>query len=135
MKYRRFCNNFRNFININRDGLEKNEYRLKIAESIKGLADLETYKEWKQKNDMRCLEIENIFYEIKKRRDAYPFKSFSWELEGYGFEAKKSDTVDREKVEEQIKLIDILLGTAYWSDGADNEMDKNRGRLWAREFY
>jgi hypothetical protein len=42
--YRQFCKNYKNFIKLNKAGLEKNKYRLKIAESIKGLVDLETYK-------------------------------------------------------------------------------------------
>jgi hypothetical protein len=117
--YRQFCKNYKNFIKLNKAGLEKNEYRLKIAESIKGLADLETYKKWKENNDIRYSEIENIVFEIKRRKDIFHFKSFSWELDGYGFEARKSDSADREKVEEQLKLIDILLGTSYWYDNVD----------------
>jgi hypothetical protein len=118
--YRQFCENYKNFIKLNKAGLGKNEYRLKIAESIRGLADLETYKKWKENNDVRYSEIENIVFEIKRRKDIYNFKSFSWELDGYGFEARKNDSADREKVEEQLKLIDILLGTSYWSDNTDN---------------
>jgi len=117
--YRQFCKNYKNFIKLNKAGLEKNEYRLKIAESIKGLADLETYKKWKENNDIRYSEIENIVFEINRRKDVFHFESFSWELDGYGFEARKSDSADREKVEEQLKLIDILLGTSYWSDNVD----------------
>lgn len=44
----------------------------------------------------------------------YPaFKVFSWELWGYGFDGKYYD-VDEKELEEQLRLIDLLLSTQYW---------------------
>jgi len=107
--YKQFCKNYKNYVMLNRAGIDKNEYRLKIARSIEGLANVELYKRWKQNNDPRCSEVEGIVYEINKRNDIHSFHAFSWELAGYGFEARRSDTADKEELDEQIKLIELLL--------------------------
>lgn len=113
--YRIFCQNTKNFFTINQEGELENDYRLKIAQPLKGLADIQLYEKWKAENKEKHDEVNNLVYEINNSKDMFhSFKTFSWELWGYGFEAAMNSKYDKSIVEEQLKLINLLLGTQYW---------------------
>ncbi len=114
--YRQFCKNLENFIKINETDDEN--YRLKIAKELKGLTDPDLYKKAKESRDNRYMYISNLIFRIQAYQDKYPaIKKFLWELWGYGFDAVRFEDMDiesEEKIQEKVKLIDLLLGTHYW---------------------
>jgi hypothetical protein len=102
---------------LNQECELKNEYRLRIAEPLKGLADIELYNKWKTESPEKYEEVNNLVYQIKHNIHRFPrFDNFSWDLWGYDFIAAESPKFPADVVEEQLKLINILLGTKYWID-------------------
>lgn len=113
--YRIFCESVKNFFAINKEGEQKNEYRLKIAQPIKALADKSLYFHWKKNEPLKYDEVNNLVYEIDKNKDRlHSFKTFSWDLWGHGYESMPSEEFDEETVREQLKLINLLLSRQYW---------------------
>lgn len=112
--YRLYCQNLKNYLEINKTG-DFNEFRLKITRPLLILADVEKYKKLK-KEDASYKEVNNLVYEINKNKDKYPrLSTFSWELWALDFKSEKDDLFPREIVDEQLKLVNLLLGTQYWS--------------------
>ncbi|BEP29543.1 hypothetical protein [Helicovermis profundi] len=113
--YRQFVKNLENFLLINYKENESLNYRYKLVKSLNVLTDINKYNELQKTNIKKYNEISNIIWSLQENTDKYPsFKMFSWELWGYGFDGKKEETLDKEKVDEQLKIIDLLLGTKYW---------------------
>lgn len=113
--YRQFCKNFKNFLQIN----ESKEYRYKIGSEMEYLMHVDVYTQLKERNNAKYREIANFIFEISQYEDKYPsIKKFVWELWGYGFDIERFNDVEnepRERIEEKVKLIDLLLGTHYWA--------------------
>lgn len=113
--YRIFCESVKNFFIINREGEEKNEFRLRIAQPIKGFADKELYNKWKREDKQKFQEVSNLVYEINENKGKFhSFETFSRDLWGYGYEAIKSNNFPKDIIREQLKLIDLLLSMQYW---------------------
>jgi len=113
--YRIFRQNLNNYFKLNKDGDPENEFRLKIAQVMRGIADKELYEKWAMENNELYEEVNNLVYEIKQNSDHFrSFKTFSWDLWGYDYRAEKSNKFSKEIMEEQLKLINLLLGTQYW---------------------
>lgn len=113
--YRIFCQNVKNFFILNQEGEFKDEFRLRIAQPIKGLANFELYTKWKNDIDEKYDEVNNLVYEISKNTDEFHyFKTFSRELWGYGYESALKEKFSEHIVKEQLKLINLLIGTQYW---------------------
>jgi hypothetical protein len=112
-----FCNNVKNFFKLNN---RDNEYRNIIAQPLKGLADVELYNRWKNYDKEKYDEVNNIVYEINVNSNNYhSFKTFARELKGYYFKAIPNLKFPKEALNEQLKLINILLGVQYWIDLSD----------------
>jgi len=118
--YRIFAQNLNNYFLINKYGDSNKEFRLKIAQVLRGMADKTLYEEWAANDIEKYYEINNLVYEIQNNKKRFhTFESFAWDLWGYGYKAEKSNSFASEVVEEQLKLIDLLLGTQYWFDVAE----------------
>jgi len=112
--YKNFCRNLKNYIEINKNS-SKEEFRIKIIEPFKVLADIDLYHEIKGENSPRIQEVNNLVYQINKEKDKYhPFKQFSEDLWLCGFDSEKSEAIDKSKIDEQLKILKLLLGTQYW---------------------
>lgn len=115
--YRIFKQNLNNYFILNKDGDQEKEFRLKIVQVFKGIAYKELYEKWAVENRDMYEEVNNLVYEIRKNSDRFrTFESFSWDLWGYDYKAEKSNKFPEDIVEEQLKLINLLLGTQYWFD-------------------
>lgn len=113
--YRIFCRNAKNFFRMNLQGESENDFRMEIAQPLKGLADIKLYEKWKSKNNDKYNEVNNLVYQINSNKDTYhAFETFSHELWGYGYESFMSSKYDTDIIQEQLKLIHLLLGTQYW---------------------
>lgn len=113
--YRLFCNNLRNYLDKYIYVGTANDPRLKITEPINVIADPDLYRKFKSLAPPLYTEANNLIYEIGNNIDRFPaFKAFSWELWGYGFDKAKSENCSSDKVEEQLKLVDLLLSCHYW---------------------
>lgn len=90
-------------------------FRLKIITPVMLMANVKLYNELKNKNPALVKEVENLIYYIDVMKNKYHnFKAFAWELEGYGFEKVPDNSFPAEVVEEQLKLVDLLLSCHYW---------------------
>jgi len=114
--YRQFCKNLKNFLVINET--ESENYRYKIGKELEILTNIDLYNQARENNDLLYMQASNFIFEIQKYKDKYPsIKKFLWELWGYGFDEVKFDSIEAEadeKIEEKVKLIDLLWGTHYW---------------------
>ena len=114
--YKQFCKNLRTFIEINE---EENNIRLKIAEQLLPLTDIESYKLYKGKNDIKYIKTSNLIYSLSRYSKTYSsFNRFIWELWAYGFDSiapEQSSENNDILVDEKAKLVDLLLGTHYFS--------------------
>lgn len=91
------------------------DYRISIAKPILGIADINMLNFWKLNEPMLYEETTHILYEISMRKNhIHAFKAFSWELWGYGFDVAQLELPLTDRLEEQLKLIELLLGTHYW---------------------
>ncbi len=90
-------------------------FRLEITRPIGVLADFTLYSEIRNGGGELFLEVSNLIFAIQHSQDVFPsFRAFSWELRGYGFDAEQHDGFPAEVIEEQLKLIDLLLSCHYW---------------------
>ena len=113
--YKIFRQNLKNYFSLNKSEKSKNEFRLKTAEVLKGLADKSLYDKWAIENPKLYEETNNLIYEIEKNiKRFHPFECFSRDLWGLGYKARKNDNFSETVIEEQLKLINLLLGTQYW---------------------
>ena len=113
--YRRFVENMRCFLEVNYSKASVENYRYKTVKSMETLLDVKKFLELKGNDIEKYKEISNVIWEINKNIDEYPsFKVFSWELWGYGFDGEKYNCNDISRLNEQLKIIDLLLSTQYW---------------------
>jgi len=113
--YNLFVKNLENYILLNQVDFIDDEFRISIVRPLEGLMSVDKFKLWEKENFKEYKELSNIIYEIGERIMEYrSFKVFSWELWGYGFDGEQSFDFKEEIVNEQLKLIDLLLGTHYW---------------------
>jgi hypothetical protein len=119
--YNQFCKNLKNYIRINSDinpDNSDNNIRLRIAEDIIPLTDIESYKAYKKHNDPLYREIGQFIYALSKYKKKYPsFDKFIWELWAYGFDIIKTEDLYHDKIrymDEKAKLVDLMLSTHYF---------------------
>ncbi|RKD23567.1 hypothetical protein SAMN02745883_01384 [Caminicella sporogenes DSM 14501] len=111
--YRLYCQNLKNYLDVNKTE-NFDEFRLKIIKPLLILADVEKYKRLKEENAL-YKEVNNLVYEINNNKHKYiRFDTFSWELWALDFRSKKDNFFSEEIINEQLKLINLILGTQYW---------------------
>lgn len=113
--YKQWCKNLKNFIYWN--NAEHTGMRLKAAEELLALTDVEAYKRHRQINSPEYRKTIALINQLQKYQDRYPsIKKFIRELWGYGFdiiEGIEDKTDNTELTEEMVKLVDLLYGTHY----------------------
>lgn len=115
--YKQFCKNLNHFINIM--GFDDKAARVRNAEILLQLTDVEKYRENKKTNKDRYIYISNLIYDISQYSDQYPsLKRFLWELWAYGFDVeKRNEMVSRDYDADEIaKMTDLMLSTHYFPD-------------------
>ncbi len=112
--YKQFVKNMESFLKLNKPEDNSSNYRFDLVKEIEAIRSIESFNALKKSNLDRYKKISTIIWAVKNNTHRYPaFKSFSWELWGYGFDGKYYE-VNEEELEEQLKLIDLLLSTQYW---------------------
>jgi hypothetical protein len=99
------------------EGVEPDDdQRLKLVKMLEPLRDVALFRQLRTMDPEHYKEIEHLIWALGRHVDRYPaFKAFSWELWAYGFDGQRHDEVD-EGIDEQLRLIDLLLSTQYWWD-------------------
>lgn len=112
--YKQFIRNMDSFLKLNEPEGNLLNYRFDLVKEIEVIKSIELFNALKNKDLKRYQKLSTIIWAIKNNTHRYPaFKAFSWELWGYGFDGQYYE-VDEEDLEEQLKLIDLLLSTQYW---------------------
>ncbi len=109
--YNQFVKNLNNYLALNAsDNIAPNR-RYQIGESLKPLADIEKFKQLKDDKPQQYHQLCALIWALDSDER---FAIISWELWGRGFD-KADCTVDSELLADQLKLVDLLLGTQYWA--------------------
>ena len=102
--YRIFCESYKNFIK----SFEEENYRLKMAEPLELLVDIDEYIKKENKQSEKFKKLCDLIYFMKENVERFPrLKAFIWTLSSRNI-AKVED------LEEQTKLINSFLKLAYW---------------------
>lgn len=116
--YNQFTKNMNNFLLLNKNDEHNKapDYRYNLVKEMEPLVDIDKFNELKEKNSYHYKKLSTLIWEIKEHISKYPaFKTFSWELWGYGFDGEFYNIdISKEELEEKLKLIDLLLSTQYW---------------------
>ena len=118
--YRMFCKSYRNYMKVNRYETqscreESHDFRAAITRPIGVLADAALYAGIRKDRNDLLWEVGNLVHAIRQGQERFPsFRAFSWELYGYGFDAEPHDGFPEDVLEEQLKLVDLLLSCHYW---------------------
>jgi hypothetical protein len=102
------------FLKLNKPEEDTSNYRFDLVKELEAIKSVESFNALKDKDLKRFQKLSTIIWALKINVDKYPaFRIFSWELWGYGFDGAYYE-VDEEELEEQLRLIDLLLSTQYW---------------------
>ena len=96
----------------------ENPARKQIAEIVLPLADIKSYLNSKQRNNLYYKKVSNLIYNISQFSRVYPsIDKFIWELWAYGFdiEASPESEIKTDNLKEAAKLIDLLMSTHYFA--------------------
>lgn len=111
--YNQFVKNMDWFLELNKGSNGKN-YRYEMVKRLEPLKDINRFKALRHQDVEHYNELLNLIWSIGNNIDKYSsFKSLSWELWGYGFDGEKHISNSKD-IEEQLKIIDLLLSTQYW---------------------
>lgn len=111
--YNQFVKNMEWFLELN-NGANEGDYRYALVKKLEPLKDIKQFRQLKSVDEAYYKELMNIIWSIGENADKYPaFKAFSWELWGNGFDGAPHK-VKKETLEDQLKMIDLLLSTQYW---------------------
>ncbi|NMB97648.1 MAG: hypothetical protein GYA02_13735 [Clostridiaceae bacterium] len=117
--YSQFCRNLKNYIRINSHGNPDNSLRVKIAEDIIHLTNVEAYKTYKKRNDPLYKRIGEFIYILSRYKSRYPsLERFIWELWAYGFDIIETQNLRQHNIkhmDEKAKLVDLMLSTHYFA--------------------
>jgi len=115
--YKQFCRNLNYFISIMRSDDNVRNTRIKNAEALLPLLDIEIYRVYKNCGKEEYEIITNLIYDISRYSEEYPsLKKFVWELWAYGFdiEQARGPVVKNYEEEEVAKIADLMLSTHYF---------------------
>ena len=109
--YRIFCESYKNFIK----SFEEENYRLKMAEPLELLVDIDEYIKKENKQSEKFKKLCDLIYFMKENVERFPrLKAFIWTLSSRNIKEKKYNIAKVEDLEEQTKLINSFLKLAYW---------------------
>jgi hypothetical protein len=93
------------FLILNKPENNDSSYRFDLVKEIELLRSINSFNVLKSSDLKRYQKLSRIIWAINQNADKYPtFRTFSWELWGYGFDGKYYD-VDEKELEEQLRLI------------------------------
>ena len=109
--YRIFCESYQNYIK----SFDKENYRLKVAEPLNLIVNIDKFKEEEKKQSKVYMELCDLIYYMKKCIQRFPkLKAFLWTLSSRNIHGTKYNVAKKEDLEEQVKLINSILKLAYW---------------------
>ncbi len=115
--YRIFCESFRNYLGLFPKDAKRVEYRGAIALPLALLCDAALFDAEKESETERYRKISDLLYHMKQNVAKYPaLKAFLWTLESRGFSGKRYGMVSSGDLEEQVKLVIMLLKLTYWEE-------------------
>ncbi len=113
--YRVFCESLKNYTNIYHNNSLKTQFRYRITEPVSLLADIHRLEEERTKDSLTFMKSCDLLASMQESVGRYPrFKAFLWTLESRGMKPKRYNVLSRYEVEEQMKLINMLLKLMYW---------------------
>ena len=113
--YRIFCESFKNYIKEFEQAEAVCEYRYLIALPLKLITDLDMYNAEKAKDSMLYRQVRDLLYYMEGNIEKYPkFEAFLWTLESRGITAGYYGLVSQDDLEEQAKLVNMILNLVYW---------------------
>lgn len=109
--YRIFCESYQNYLN----SFDKENSRLKIAEPLELLVNIERYQEEEKKQSELYRKLCDLVYFMQENIVRFPkLKAFLWTLDSREIKARRYRVAKTEELEEQTKLINSFLKLAYW---------------------
>ncbi len=115
--YRIFCKSYNNYLFQYTKDKFHDEYRFKIAKSLKLLTNPKEYKVNKENNSLDYQKVNDLLFYMNQHINEFPkFKAFLWTLESRGMKGKYFGVTQEEDLREQIKLINMFLNLLYWED-------------------
>lgn len=109
--YRIFCESYKNF----KTTIDEKSYRLEVTKPFELIADVDRYREEKNKQSMLYKQISDLVTFMKENITRYPkFKAFLWTLSSRNINPHKYEVAKKEDLEEQAKLLNSFLKLAYW---------------------
>lgn len=97
---------------------EPKNLRLKNAEEILFLTNVESFLNYKDADEAMYKKIGNFIFDLENYKKVYPsLEKFIWELWAYGFDSipyEGQNPFEDESFEEKVKMIDLLLSTHYF---------------------
>ncbi|MBN2897646.1 MAG: hypothetical protein JXO44_02630 [Clostridia bacterium] len=112
--YKQFIKNMDSFLRLNISEDDTSNYRFDLVKEMEIIRSAKSFNELKNIDLKRYQKLSTMIWAIKNNTHKYPsFKAFSWELWAYGFDGDYYK-VDEKELEEQLRLIDLLLSTQYW---------------------
>ncbi|MEA4846856.1 MAG: hypothetical protein VB106_06440 [Clostridiaceae bacterium] len=113
--YRIFCESLKKYMKEFEEAGAVNEYRYLTAFPLKLIADLELYNTEKAKDSMLYKQVRDLLYYMGNNINEYPrFEAFLWTLESRGMTAELYGIASQEDLEEQAKLVNMILNLVYW---------------------
>ncbi|MHB1394167.1 MAG: hypothetical protein ACYCYE_14070 [Clostridia bacterium] len=113
--YRIFCESLKNYTKEFEHAGTVDEYRYLIALPLKLIIDLEMYKTEQAKESILYRQVRDILWFMTNNTNKYPkFEAFLWTFEARRITAKYYGVVSQEDLEEQAKLVNMILNLAYW---------------------
>ena len=80
---------------------------------------MEMYNKEKAKDSMLYRQVKDLLYYMTNNIEKYPkFEAFLWTLESRGITAEYYGVASQEDLEEQTKLVSMILNLAYWDSNS-----------------
>ncbi len=109
--YNQFVKNLNHYLALNASDDKVPNRRYQIGKSLKPLADIDRFKRLKDDNPQQYHQLCALIWALDSNER---FATIAWDLWGRGFD-KADCAVDGELLADQLKLVDLLLGTQYWA--------------------
>lgn len=114
--YKQLCNNFHEYLKLNKQDLCHDDYKLALLEPLYGICSIDTYEKWKDNSDMRYYEASNLIYHLNQNHQSTSvYTNLIQELCNSGFDSIGSQYFSIDNVNEQLKLISYLLESERFS--------------------
>ncbi len=113
--YRIFCESLKNYMAGFTDDEARKAYRNRIAMPLVLLCDATRYSWEKESETNLYKQVSDLLFHLEQNAADYPAaKAFLWTLESRGMTGLSYGTVSREDLNEQVKLVVMLLKLMYW---------------------